>query len=203
MLTRPASLASIALVAVCLAWPGLARPLPAAPAQAAQKPAPAADDGRGTAVMSRRFVVGTSSGVHQLMKENPQGYHFTGAPKEVRVDERPAPRSCGVPLAKYFRDEVVSTFRIATTNECRISADKVDCQSNLLPGYSQTFLSLAYTWRQTEVDLELAIRQNGWFGAVKNPQLRGNHVEWMEDAFDCLVSIAECGAALPQCAVRR
>ena len=203
MLKRPASLAPIALVAACLAWPGFARSLPAAPAQAAQKPAPSAADGRDPAVMSRRFVVGTSPGIRQLMKENPQGYHFTGAPKEVRVDERPAPRSCGVPLAKYFRDEVVSTFRIATTNECRISAEKVDCHSNLLPGYSQTYLSLAYTWRQTEIDLELAIRQNGWFGAVKNPQLGGNHVEWMENAFDCLVSIAECGSALPQCAVRR
>ena len=106
-------------------------------------------------------------------------------------------------LAKYFRDEVVSTFRIATTNECRISAEKVDCHSNLLPGYSQTYLSLAYTWRQTEIDLELAIRRNVWFGAVKNPQLGGNHVEWIENAFDCLVSIAECGSALPQCAVRR
>jgi hypothetical protein len=43
--------------------------------------------------MSRRFVVGTSPGVRQLMKDNPQGYHFTGAPKEVRVDERPARRA--------------------------------------------------------------------------------------------------------------
>jgi hypothetical protein len=202
-LKHPASFASIAFAATCLAVPGSARSLPAVTAQAAQKPASDAAEGKDTAVMSRRFVVGTSPGVRQLMKDNPQGYHFTGAPKEVRVDERPAPASCGISLAKYFRDQVVSTFRVATTNECRISAERVDCRSNLLPGYSQTYLSVAYTWRQTEVDLELAVRQNGWFGAVKNPQLGGNHVEWMEDTFDCLVSIAECGAALPQCAVRR
>jgi hypothetical protein len=205
VLKRPTSLASIAVAAACLALTSFARSLPAAPAQVAPKPAPgAATDAKDGTVMSRRFVVGTSNNVRQLMKENPQGYHFSGAPKDVRVDERAAPRSCGVPLARYFRDEIVSTFRIATTNDCRISAERVDCQSNLLPGYSShTYLSLAYTWRQTEVDLELAIRQSGWWGSVKNPQLSGDHVEWMERVFDCLVSIGECGSALPQCAVKR
>jgi hypothetical protein len=207
MFTRQASLKSIVVTGTCLVLTSSALSLSAGPAplpQSAAPPTRAADGAtQDAAVMSRRFVVGTSNNVRELMKENPQGYQFRRAANDVRVDERPAPGSCGVPLAKYFRDQIVSTFRIATANDCRISAEKVVCQSNLLPGYSQTYLSLGYTWRQTEVDLELAIRQSSLWGAVKNPQLGGNHVEWMESVFDCLVSIAECGSALPQCAVKR
>jgi hypothetical protein len=161
---------------------------------------PGADD---KPVMSRRLVIGTSNRVHQLLQENPQAYQFRRVANDIRVDERAAPNSCGLPLAKYFREQIVSTFSVATTNDCQMSSDKVACQSHYLPGYSRTYLSLSYSWRPAEVDLVLAIRQSGLWGEVKNPSLAGQHVDWMEGVFDCLVSIAECGPAPPQCAVKR
>ena len=124
MLKRPTAVASIAVAAACLAFTSFARSLPAAPGQVAPKPAPGAADATDTTVMSRRFVVGTSNNVRQLMKENPQGYRFSGAPKDVRVDERAAPRSCGVPLAKYSATRSSRRSESRLTNDCRISAEK-------------------------------------------------------------------------------
>jgi hypothetical protein len=202
--TRQSALLAIALAAVGFTGTATGDGVPWAAAGAPQQasPAPAAETGD-TDLLSRAFVVGTSSRVRELIKTNPQGHQFNRALNEVRVDERPAPMKCGVPLARYFRERIVTTFNVAPTNDCKISNESVVCQSNMLPGYSRTYLSFAYTWQPTEVNLALVIRQQGLWGAVKNPQLAGNHVEWMEGVFDCMVAISECGSALPRCAQTR
>ena len=174
-------------------------------AAGAQRPAAAQDPGalaQSEAVLSRLFVVGTSPRVQKLMKENPQGHQFQRGLTEVRIDERPAPGRCGLSVGRYFRSQLVSKFSVSAANECTIADEAVNCRSSYLPGYSQLYLTLSYRHTPAELDLKFDVRQLGFWGQVRRPQLSADHVEWFEEAFDCLVSIAECSSEPPVCAKR-
>jgi hypothetical protein len=78
----------------------------------------------------------------------------------------------------------------------------VSCRSPYLPGYSQLYVALSYTHSAAEVDLKFDVRQLGFWGQVRQPQLSADHVGWFESTFDCFISLAECSSEPPVCARR-
>jgi hypothetical protein len=153
-------------------------------------------------VLVRRAVIGTSQRVKELAISHGEGRHYQKSLSDLLVEERPAPESCGVRVARLFRVEIYSKFHVAASDTCFISNDKVNCSTRPLPGYSTLYLSLNYERRPTELDLTLTAQQFGMWGLVKNAQLAPDHVEWFENLFDCLVFLAECDREPPICARR-
>lgn len=151
-------------------------------------------------VLSRQALIGTSSRVRKLAVSQGHGRHYQASLKELLVEERSAPKGCGIRAARIYRAEVATKFHVAASDTCFVSSDKVACPSQLLPGDQKIFFDLTYMHGSDDIDLSLTVRRVGLWGATSNARLAAEHVEWFEGLFDCLVSVAECEPELPLCA---
>jgi len=151
-------------------------------------------------LLSRQAVIGTSSRVRKLAVSHGHGRHYQASLKDLLVEERPAPKGCGIRAARLYRTEVAAKFHVAASDTCIVSSDKVECPSQLLPGDHKMFLNLSYLRGADDLDLSLTVRRVGLWGSASNARLAAEHVDWFEGLFDCLVSVAECEPELPMCA---